>query len=73
MFGFPYRMACPDCGAAVETTARDHVCDEEHRLSHQMSLLRTRIDTFEDDLRAWLETPQGRFASWDASRRRAAR
>ena len=72
MFGFAYRTACPDCGAPVETTARDHVCDEERRLSHQLSVFRARIDAFEDDLSAWLETPQGRFARWDATRRRAA-
>src|SRR3954453_8052581 len=72
VFGFAYRTACPDCGAPVETTAHDHVCDEERRLSHQLSVLRVRIDAFEDDLSAWLETPQGRFASWDATRRRAA-
>jgi hypothetical protein len=55
MYGFTYRVACPVCRQLVDADERDeHICHGE----------------FEAAFAAWLATPQGRFAAWDAARTR---
>lgn len=65
MIGFPSHMPCPECGASVLKIERaSHVCDVERRLDYEMFRLRGEIGDFEPELGVWLESPQGRFASY---------
>lgn len=67
----PRYMPCPDCGESVATESRpEHVCDDERWLDYQLFQLRDEIAAFEDQLAAYLASPQGRFELWDAERRR---
>jgi hypothetical protein len=62
MYGFTYRAGCPACGHPFERSAGGaHVCDAD---------VRAALDAFEDELAAWLASPRGRFAVWDAARSR---
>jgi hypothetical protein len=62
MYGFTYRLTCPDCGAPLAATEQpEHVCD---------AAVGRAVALFEAELAAWLETPAGRFAVWDAARGR---
>jgi hypothetical protein len=65
-------MPCDRCGASIETRAdTGHVCDDERRLDFALFEFRSEIEAFEDGLRRWLATPQGRFeafyAEWERS------
>jgi hypothetical protein len=42
----------------------------EQQVDDELSELRTEIDRFDDDLAAWLDTPEGRFSQWLAARDR---
>ena len=67
----PRFMPCPDCGESVATDARaDHRCDDDRWLTYQLFQLREETASFDDQLAAYLESPQGRFEVWDAERRR---
>ncbi|HEY6961592.1 MAG TPA: hypothetical protein VI408_06870 [Gaiellaceae bacterium] len=67
-FGY---TTCPDCGTSVGLGMHDgHRCDERHRRDHAERLAVAEMELFEFELHAWLETPQGRFAAWDAERNR---
>jgi len=64
---------CPDCGTSVGLDvleAERHRCDARQRDEHVTQLALAEVDLFEADLRAWLETPQGRFAAYYARTRR---
>jgi hypothetical protein len=62
---------CPDCGAPVPNEEDEaHRCEERRFVEYQMLLMRPEIVAFEDEFVAWLHTPQGRFASYYASRER---
>ena len=64
-------MPCADCGASVSAAEREtHVCDLERRLEYTLFQLRDEIGGFEDALRGYLDSPQGRFAQWLAERER---
>jgi hypothetical protein len=64
-------MPCSECGASIPERERDgHVCDPERLLDFRMFQLRDEIVTFEDDLRSYLESSQGRLAQWYAAYRR---
>jgi hypothetical protein len=66
-------MTCSECGATVAKGELDaHECDPQRRADHQLSKLHPELERFDVDLATWLETPEGRFAQWDAERRRAA-
>lgn len=66
-------MPCPECGASVKRGDEDaHRCDPERRLDFVMWQLRNEVERFGDDLRAYLNSPSGRFAQWDAEQRRPA-
>lgn len=70
-FPQPSHMPCPDCGASVRSGALEqHACDRERRADYELFQLRDGIDGFEDELAAYLASPRGRFAVWDAERRR---
>jgi hypothetical protein len=65
-------MPCSTCGASVAHAERaTHACDPERLLDYDLFQLRDEIESLESSLGAWLETPQGRFARWDAERRRS--
>jgi hypothetical protein len=73
MFGFPEPrfMPCADCGASVARDATDfHACDEERRLDFVVIQHRDELAAFDDELARYLDSPQGRFAAWDAERGR---
>jgi NAD-dependent SIR2 family protein deacetylase len=62
---------CPDCGAPVPNEEDDaHRCEARRFVEYQMLLLRPEIVAFEDELRTWLGTPHGQFASYYALRER---
>ena len=42
----------------------------EQQVDDELSELRAEIDRFDDDLAAWLDTPEGRFSQWLAERDR---
>lgn len=64
-------MPCPDCGASVERSQSDsHECDPERLLDYQMFQLRDEVAEFDDELKACLESPQGRFDQYIAERER---
>jgi hypothetical protein len=70
-FPSPDHMPCPDCGESLPAgDPEEHVCDEERRLDYRLVELRPGIDHFDDDLAAWLETPDGRFARFIAEQGR---
>ena len=62
-------MPCPSCGGSVERAqSAMHRCDPDRAVSYQMFTLREEIADFEDQLRDYLETTQGRFERWLAVR-----
>jgi len=64
-------MPCTECGASVAASERDaHVCDPERLLEYRMFQLREEVAGFDDVLRGYLDSPQGRFAQWLAERER---
>lgn len=67
----PAHMPCSTCGASVAHADRaTHACDPDRLLDYEMFGLRDGVAALEEGFGAWLETPQGRFARWDAERRR---
>jgi hypothetical protein len=70
-FPQPQHLPCADCGAAVERSRQDeHVCDPERLVDYQLFQLRDEIETFQDELAGYLDTPRGRFELWCAERDR---
>jgi NMD protein affecting ribosome stability and mRNA decay len=66
-------MPCNRCGASIDTRADVvHLCDDERRLDFAVFELRDELESFEDCLRRWLATPQGRFEQFYAERERSA-
>jgi hypothetical protein len=64
-------MPCPECGASVAVAEREsHACDPSRLLEYRMFQLREEVAGFEDGLRGFLASPQGRFAQWLAERER---
>ncbi|HXF97306.1 MAG TPA: hypothetical protein VNJ46_01695 [Gaiellaceae bacterium] len=67
-------LPCEECGASVAAAERDaHVCDPERRLQYRLFQLRDEIAAFEDRVRDYLDSPEGRFAQWLAERERRGR
>jgi hypothetical protein len=50
--------------------AATHRCDPERKLDFMMFQLRTEVADFDHGLRSYLDSPRGRFAQWEAERRR---
>ncbi len=66
----PRYLTCPDCGAAVDrATGSPHRCDPVHQAEYELLGRRLECDAFEDGLRHWLATVDGRFETWLAVRR----
>jgi hypothetical protein len=64
-------MPCADCGASVHASERElHECAPERRLRYRLFQLRGEVGTFDDGLRSYLDSPEGRFAQWLAERER---
>ena len=72
-FPEPRFMPCPDCGASVPRAERDeHECEPDRLLDYRVVTLRPELERLESEFETYLNTPQGRFAAWDAEQRRAA-
>ncbi|MGH3134801.1 MAG: hypothetical protein ACRDNY_13865 [Gaiellaceae bacterium] len=70
-FAHSSHMPCAECGASVAVAVRDtHVCDPERVLDYRMFQLRDELVGLDGGLRAYLDSPQGRFAQWLAERER---
>jgi hypothetical protein len=69
-FPAPDHMPCPDCGASLPVGGVEHSCDEERRLDYRLGELRPEIERFDEDLAAWLDTPDGLFARFLAEQDR---
>ena len=66
-------QACVECGAPVPNDApEEHRCEPGRFVEYQMLVLRAEILAFEVELQDWLDTAEGRFASYYAARERAA-
>lgn len=66
----PRYLTCPDCGASVDPAAEaPHRCDPVRQTEYEMLGLRRESQAFEDGLRQWLDTVDGRFETWLAVRR----
>jgi hypothetical protein len=65
-------MPCEHCGASV-ARGDEHACDHERRLEFQLFALREEVAAFEEQLGAWLRTPEGAFACFYAARTRGQR
>jgi hypothetical protein len=64
-------VACSECGAAVgRSEKREHVCDRERLIDHQMFQLRDELAGLEDEIDAYLDSPRGRLEAWWATERR---
>jgi hypothetical protein len=72
MFGFPppSSLPCPECGAPIAMDGEGHDCDEERKRWYQLFLVNGEIQELEDELRAYLSSPQGRFELFYAERER---
>lgn len=67
----PRHMPCDRCGESLHrAAAAEHVCDEDRRLAYDLFPVRDEVGRLETDLSAWLDSPAGRFAQYDAARRR---
>lgn len=67
-------MPCPDCGLSVERAqAAGHQCDPERRLDYAVFTLRHESVAVDEEIEAYLATPQGRFEVWYAARERRQR
>ena len=67
----PRYMPCADCGASLAREEREaHECERERRIEFQLFERRHELAAFEAQLAAYLDSAQGRFAVWDAERRR---
>ena len=70
-FAHSHYMPCAECGASLATDERaEHACDPERRLEYRLFQLRAEVAGFEDGLRGYLDSPQGRVAQWLAERDR---
>jgi len=70
-FAYSQYMPCEECGESLAAEERSaHACDPERRLEYRLFQLRGEVAGFEDSLRAYLESPHGRFAQWLAERAR---
>jgi hypothetical protein len=70
--GFTLRhIPCEECGLSVPKDELEaHVCDPERRADYQLLQQREDLERLEDEYRAYLDSPAGRFAVWYAARHR---
>jgi hypothetical protein len=66
-------MPCPECGDSIDRAGGEpHVCNEERLVEFRLFQLRGEVADFDRQLADYLDSPAGRFAAWDAARRRRA-
>lgn len=67
---FPSRfMPCPDCGGSVDRVDVDpHTCDPARLADYQLFTMRDEIAELELRFRQYVDTREGRFETWVASR-----
>ena len=67
-------MPCDECGTSLDHNERDaHACDAERRLDYQLFQQRAALANLDDELCAYLDSAQGRFAVWYAHYTRTRR
>ncbi len=67
-------MPCDECGTSLDhDETEEHACDPERRLEYQLFQQRAAIAYFDDELCAYLDSAQGRFAVWYAEYTRTRR
>src|SRR6266852_3081117 len=65
---------CPECGEAVSSSRPErHECEDERWLIFQMAHSRDLLRRLEPAIRAYLDSPSGRFEAWYAERERLGR
>jgi len=64
-------MPCADCGASI-AAEETHICDPERVLEFRLFQLRDGVAGFDNDLRGYLDSAEGRFEQWLAERDRPA-
>jgi hypothetical protein len=73
MFAFPppRHLPCDRCGESLRRErAAEHVCNEDRRHHYDLFHFRDEVAIFDDELSAWLDLPAGRFAQYEAARKR---
>lgn len=72
--GFTLRhVPCSECGASVaKVELEQHVCESERRVEYELTQLRDDLERLEEEYRAYLASPAGKFALWQAERTRPA-
>lgn len=69
MFSSRY-MPCPECGASVESSAEvAHRCEPERLAEFKAFGMRDQVAQLETRIRDFLDSPVGRFETWEAARR----
>ena len=67
-------LPCLECGASLpRAQLRTHVCEWHEWLDYQVLARRHELESFEQDLGAYLASPRGRFDLWYAARDRLSR
>jgi hypothetical protein len=65
-------IACPNCGEPCAWELNDgHVCELERRYDYELIKRHFELKRFQDELEAWLDSPEGRFESWCAAKSRS--
>lgn len=68
MFSSRY-LPCAECGDSVERgSGAEHTCDPERLLDYRMFRLREEIESLQSGFAEFLQTSNGRFEQWLASR-----
>jgi hypothetical protein len=70
--GFALRfIPCEGCGLSVAKSEYGvHVCEPDRRVAYQMIQHQDDLAEVEREIRMYLASPQGRFESWYAERKR---
>jgi hypothetical protein len=67
----PRHLPCPECGVSLVRSERDeHACEHGDLARYEAFQLRAEVECFEEEWRAFLDSPQGAFAVWAAERER---
>jgi hypothetical protein len=67
----PAYLDCPACGTSVSADHLPaHTCDARHRRDQATRILAAAAGELEADIRAYLESPRGRFELFYAQRTR---
>ena len=63
----PESPSCPECGLPITL---EHECDDERRRWHQLFLVNVEVQQLDRELRAFFDSPRGRFEAYYAQRER---